>query len=336
VWVTLLLATLVGLVCGLACTVRGNNQIIPCMVVVGLVVCGLAMRRRLLLVAMVPLLGAALLCVLPLCRVNQRHHGEFRLTVAPEFPKAVFAWDMGLVDWNQCGTLSFKEFTGIRTALRESGMSSWEVLAAVARTRTVPVPDGASEWQRKDLRAAALVREARARQGALYTLRQFQSVAILLGVPLGEPRYGMSSTYGVFRQLRGKANPNTGTNVDFPLDRLPSDVAELVGRGQRDVAWMEGHAGVRAFGTYFKAWLWVRTFIAAAFIAAMIRLLVTGRWAFATLGIVVVANAVAVPVLTYGCEYRFAAPFFPLMAVVTVYGMLAAPRGWAGVSGRNL
>ncbi|HYE63613.1 MAG TPA: hypothetical protein VD997_16600 [Phycisphaerales bacterium] len=325
-WQPLLLAIPVGLVCGYSCTVRGNNQIIPVILAVGALWMALKFRRPALIPAAAAILVGAAVVVWPLIRLNQINHNQTRLSVAVDFPKAVFAWDMALVDWNQSGLLTFSEFQEMRNELRTSPVTSWDVMDWIGYTRSVPVPANASNWMRREIRTGALAREARARRGGTFTLRQLQSVVILLGIPLPEPHYAMSSTMGVFRQLRGKPNESTPTNLDFDAARLPPDIRALVERSVRDVSWMEGHPGARAFGTYFKACLWVRAVIAVAFIASLARLLLTRRHAMATLGLLVLANAVAIPLLTYGCEYRFAAPFVPLTIVVALYGLLAPAR----------
>jgi hypothetical protein len=66
--------------------------------------------------------------------------------------------------------------------------------------------------------------------------------------------------------------------------------------------------------------------LAILFLIALARLVLTRRWPFAALALVILANIIGVPALTYAAEYRYAAPFYPLMAAVIAYGLLIPAR----------
>jgi hypothetical protein len=190
----------------------------------------------------------------------------------------------------------------------------------LGKTRTVPAPEGASAWLAQEVRCGVLVDEALARDGPLFTLRQAQAMIILLGIPITEPFYGVRGTWAVFTQLRGRDNHRTFSNFDFTLDRFPPDVQATLQRSIHDVGWLYRNPVARVYGAWFNLWRWLRALLAVAFLFALARLLINREWAFAALGLVVLANIVGVPVLTYAAEYRYAAPFYPLMALVIVYG----------------
>jgi hypothetical protein len=258
--------------------------------------------------------------------LNAKKYDRFTFTVGRDFTRALFSWDNGTTDWNQSGTLSFEEFRHLREVLRHHSLTDWDVLGWLATTSTVPVPEGSPRWQTMDLRSRVLVDEAVARQGPEVLVRQVQAAAVLLGIPVSKLQYGLNNTWAVFMQLRGEVNPRTTTNFDFSYETFPPEIRDVIARGVHDISWTEGHPIARVYGPWFNSWRWIRAVLGALFLAALARLLATKRWAFAALGFVVLANLVGVPALTYAAEYRYAAPYYPLMAAVIAYGLFVPAR----------
>jgi 4-amino-4-deoxy-L-arabinose transferase-like glycosyltransferase len=321
-----LLGLALGAISGAACLVRGNNQVLPVVLIAGLLWCGVVWSRRGALLAAAPATLAAMLMLLPLCVLNHRHYDRFTPAVGRNFTRSLFSWENGTTDWNQTGTLSFTEFIEIRNRLRARSMTDWDVMEwLAASTTTVPVPERTPAWLAMEVRSGVLVDEAVARRGPSVTLCQLQSFAGLLGFPVSSPAYALDGTWAIFAQLRGEANPRTTTNFDFTLDKFPPDVQHTIARTVHDVSWTQGHPVARVYGAWFDAWRWLRAAMAVCYIAALLRLVCTGRWAYAFVGLVVLANCVGVPVLTYAAEYRYAAPFYPLAWTTMALGLFAPP-----------
>ncbi len=328
----LLLGLALGAVSGAACLVRGNNQVVPVVLVAGLVWCGYLWKVRGLWLAAAPAAALSVAMLLPLCVLNQQQYGRFAPAVGRDFTRALFSWENSTTDWNQSGMLSFEEFRELRTQLRSRPMTDWDVLGWLAsESRTVSVPEGAPRWLAMELMAGAQVNEAVARQGPGVSLRQFQSFSALMGFPIVNPDYALDGTWAIFMQLRAEENPRTTTNFDFTLDRFPPEVQPTIARAVRDISWTRTHPAARVYGAWFDLWRWLRAGLAMCFIASVLRLVFTGRWAYACIGLVVLANCIGVPVLTYAAEYRYAAPFYPLVAATIALGLFSPPaRNAAG------
>jgi len=330
VWRAVGVGLILGLVFGAACVVRGNNQVVPAVLIASIVWCGVVRRQWSLLAAAVPVAVGTFVVMLPLFMINQQNHGRFTFAVGRDFTRSLFSWENGTTDWNQSGTLSFTEFRALRDKLRAEVLTDWDVMEWLAKTKTVPVPQGAGRWLSQEVRSGALVDEALARNGPEFTLRQLQAMTILLGVPITEPYYGVRGTWAVFTQLRGRDNHRTWTNFDFPITRFPPDMQETLQRSIHDVGWLYRDPVARVYGAWFNLWRWLRAVLAVAFLFALARVIVRREWAVAALGLVVLGNIVGVPVLTYAAEYRYAAPYYPLMMLVIVYGLGSRLRGGQG------
>ncbi len=318
---TLATAAALAATCTAAILLRGNNLIVPTVLLAALLWCALLHKRRDLLAAAATTAALIGLALLPLFILNHQHYGRFTLTVGSNFTRSLFSWENETTDWNQCGTLSLDEFRAFRDYERNNPLTDWDVMGWIAKTHTVPVPPGAPEWLAMDIRAGALVDESLARLGTVFTRRQYQASLALLGIPVAEPFYALGGTWGLFAQLMGRDYHRTSTNFDFTLDKFPPDMQSLIMRSTHDVSWLRTSKLAHAYAYWFDLWKWWRTILGIAFLIALARLLALGRWAFAAIGLVVLGNIIGVPILTYAAEYRYAAPFYPLLAVTIALGL---------------
>lgn len=332
-------ALILGLACAAACWFRGNNLILPTLLIPGLAMCvwaarhAKAGREAIFAGGLAPLIAGVLVVasLVPLVLINHRTYSRYAFAIGNNFNRAIFSWQNGTTDWNQCGTFSLEEFREFRAMLRRAPMNEWDVMGWVGNTTTIPVPPTAPQWLAMDLRSRAFVDEAFARDSSTFTERQRQAALGLLGVPVTEPMYALAGPPGMFAQLRGRQNPHTTTTYDFRLDIFPPDIVALIQRGIRDATPLQSSASARIYRAWFDPWMRWRWVLGGLFLIGLVRLLCARPYAWgwpgAALGLVALANTIAVPVLTYAAEYRYASPFYPLVAVTIGLGLVKAARG---------
>jgi hypothetical protein len=321
----LILGACLGLVAGYACAVRANLQLLPAIVIPALLWQGWRLRRRAPILSAVSCALVAALVVLPLVLSNRHYFNRPRLVVGAGFVRSLFSWDNGTTDWNQSGSLSFEEFSRLREWLRTSRPNDWQVSWFFENTATIPVPAGAAPFVARDIRCAAVTDEAFARRGPEFSDNLGRGAAAMLGLPIDRPHYARASTNGLFAQLKGERSPRTPTNFDYPMEFLEPAMQTVMQRSTRDITWTTSSPIAHAFGPWFDAWWFFRPVMGVALLAAALRLAAARDRAMGALAALVLANIVMVPFLTCSAEVRYAAPFYPLLALVVFYGLFRPP-----------
>jgi hypothetical protein len=323
---TMARAAVLGGALAAACYTRPNMQVFA--VLAPLLLGGVALGKRSRPLALCA--GACLACTAlllsPIFISNARTFSTPGLVVGADWNRAVWAWEDGLMDWNQSGVFTFDQFRTLRTLAREHRIASFTFPDKAQEWRTPPAPDDVHPRSQMDIRAGALWRESAARRGDMFLRTVPRAFASLMGVPMSQPGIFHGDAPFLLAPLLGDGRQcPQGTNWLTGFDRAISPEFEQTVHPIGNVAesWP-----ARTLGAAFHGWAWLRPALAAAFLFAGVVLVRKRDWAFASLALIVVAHMAGVAVLMFCGNDRYAMPWYGLMTVVTLAGL--APRGAPG------
>lgn len=311
-----------GVVLAMASLTRANMQVLGVLMPLGLAwgACrsGVGGWRR---------LGPSVVCgvvaaagVAPLVLFNHAHYGRAAVTVGTDWNRLLWLWDQGRVDWNQSGSISFAHFRELRGRCEARTIDAWGVTDLLQAWREPPAADGPSAWTERDERCGAFWRESESRgrgtpdaigRGAL---AQLGLVAAVPGRELGELR-------ALTAPLVSGDGVVNGTNWQDRIERFPMDIRPVLERTVTPLGDGPRSASARVLGMGLAASGWAHQVLAVLFLAGLVRLWGGGGkrdGAALVLGLVVVAHALAVPMVTFSQNPRYSMPLWPLVIAGTL------------------
>ncbi|MFA6045706.1 MAG: hypothetical protein WC718_12050 [Phycisphaerales bacterium] len=318
-----------GVLAGYAALVRSNFQVLLVLVPAVLLTMGLAARR------VAPAVAACVVCVLsvggilaPWVMHIDRNFGRLALAVGPGFSAQLQSWQNGTMDWNQSGVLSFAEHTRLIERLGRPPFGEYDYSDIIVASKVAPT--GAALSLRRDVAGGIVARESFARRGDDHGRIALRAVLSQLGMPVSKPVFFQGSVDGWLMDILNRAS-GSPTTCDFPMALFPREERLTLLKAVRPMPDATRTVNGKVFGAWWEVWRALRPLGTLLFCVAMWRLVVRRDWLFAEAGLWYLANTLALAVLVYAGEDRFAMPFYPLMAVVTCVGLALPPRAGAAI-----
>ena len=317
-------AVALGFVLASACFTRPNLQV-------------LAFLAPLLLLAAAPrtrgwwapgLLAAVVLaaCLTPFIISNYRTFSRVGVVVGNDWNRAIWSWENRVLDWNQSGVLSHAQFREVHREVEAGTFYSWDLPDYVHQRGLLPADRGVHPWTQQDQRSGPLWRESAARRPDLFLRLLPRAVASMFGFRTHSPGYFHGDAQFVLGPLIGRGPHQFGTTtLLFDLNTFPQTTHPLFQRVEHELGDIGGSPHARVVDGMWRIARFLRQIGSLLFIFAVVRLLCHRRWALGGLGLVLLAHMVAVPVLVFSGNDRYAMPWYGLMTVVLVAGLVVRP-----------
>jgi 4-amino-4-deoxy-L-arabinose transferase-like glycosyltransferase len=317
-------AIALGVAIAAGCYTRPNVQVLAVLAPCALWIQAWRVRRwSAAAVGAACLLTAALLLA-PIFAYNARTFSRTSLAVGADWNRAVWAWEDGLMDWNQSGVFTFAQFRELRALCKTKKVSSFAFPDHAQRWRTPPAPLELNPQTQKDWRAGLLWRESAARRGDGFLAIIPRAFASLMGVPVSTPAIFHNDARFLLSPLLGDASQcPDGTNWLSGFE--PQEERRFVPTAH-PIGGLADSRCARFFGAAFSVWAVARPLIAGVFLFAVVVLLRRGDWAYAALGLILLAHMAAVAVLVFCGNDRYAMPWYGLMTVVALVGLCGCTR----------
>jgi hypothetical protein len=313
-----------GLTLAAACYTRPNMQIFAVLAPLAICLMSCHVKRPRWLLPAAACLLTTTASLAPIFIHNTKTFSRTSLVVGSDWNRAVWAFEDGLMDWNQSGVFTFDQFRQLRTGCERGTITSWGFLDLAQRWQTPSAPQDLHPTTQRDIRARALWQESAARRPDGFLAILPRAAASLMGWPTTHPAiFHNDAKFLLSPLLNDPSQCPDGTNwlTGFDHQEQPRffPIVHFIG----DVAQSRP---AKAFGLAFKAAAIFRPCISALFIFATVVLVRRRDWPFAALALILLAHMAAVPLLVFCGNDRYAMPWYGLMTVIALAGLLPRPQ----------
>jgi hypothetical protein len=268
-------------------------------------------------------------CMAPIVVFNAKHFDTPAVTVGSDWNREVWGWENGVMDWNQSGFFTYKQFAEVRAKCEAQRFSWWDLPQHSHKWDAPPAPAGLAEWAQIDYRCGLLWRESAARRADGYVNLIPRAIASMFGWPAATPAYFHGDPYFLSGSLMGDDSHSSkygDTNYLIDIKAFPKKAQGIFERAMVPIGDVSKSPQAGVVRWWYNAWLFVRPGIAALMLLAIVRLVRVRELGMAALGVILIAHMVAVPVMVFTGSDRYAMPWYGVMTVVVVAGMVWRPR----------
>jgi hypothetical protein len=264
-------------------------------------------------------------CMAPVVIFNARVFDKPAVTVGSDWNREVWSWENHIMDWNQSGFFSQQQFEYIRAQCEARKFSWWDLPQHAQKWKTPPAPERLHEWSQMNERCRLLWKESAARRADAYLRMTPRAIGSMFGWPAKDPEYFHGDPYFLSGSLMGDDSHSARhghTNYLIDIQAFPKPAQKIFERAMvpiGDVARSPQAAVVR---WWYKAWAFARPAVSILFFFAIVRLLWVRELGLAALGVILASHMVAVPLLVFTGSDRYAMPWYGLMTVVTIAGLV--------------
>lgn len=329
---------LLGALFGFGALVRSNLLILPVLSPLAVLVVGLRARHAWRAVATVAAMTlVAISLVAPLVLEVHRRYDRWGVSLQANASRQLQSWQNGTTDWNQSAFFPLERFQALRRRVASEPMNEYDFMYELLKN---PVPDfSLPKLVRYDVVCQRASRESFARLGPAHAKVALKAVASQLGFRVRRPWAFQGSVESWLSDILRRPSGERTTLAFRPVEEFTRLQRVTQQRAVRplnnEFDTLNGHA----FAAWWSLWRFCRPVGSVLFLVAMTRLVRRREWPLACVGMWFLANGVALGVLLYAGEDRYAMPFYPAAMALTLAALSVQternPKKPSAVSDQN-
>jgi hypothetical protein len=289
------------------------------------------------------------MCLWPWLALNRARYGVAMMAPFRNYSHLLNLWNHGVLDANQTAATGRDAWWRFREQASGGNLNPNRTFDALAAPSSAPAPATAAaaasapapppgapaasytvrspeDWMKGETRARAVIEESLARHPLASLRPRLMALVVQLGLWTKFDAHKPNETEWAASGYRGR--PIQETNAMLIPDQrdayvADSVLADLLRRMQRSTASLKGNWHARWFDEYFGAWRLLRPIIGVLVLVGVTAALIRREWLVLGLGLIVLANALALSWFVAAAIDRYRVPFNGLAAIVAVYGVWA-------------